>query len=137
MTTATDRPGAARFALAGTFLEALADQDFDRIATTLRPDAVLQALVPRGTREAEGAAEVCGQLGRWFGDTQEFQLVEAVLGEVGPCLHLHWRVRLRAARLGAGWFVVDQQVYAETDADGRISRLRLLCSGYCPEAGTS
>jgi hypothetical protein len=48
-------------------------------------------------------------------------------------LHLHWRLRLRAERLGAGWFTVEQQVYADTDGSGRIVRLDLLCTGYRPE----
>ena len=46
-------------------------------------------------------------------------------------MHLRWRVRLRAERLGPGWFVVEQQAYA--DADDRITSLSLLCSGYRPE----
>ena len=45
------------------------------------------------------------------------------------------RVRLRAERLGAGWFTVEQQAYADTDDSGRIARLDLLCTGYRPEGG--
>ena len=54
---------------------------------------------------------------------------------MGGLLHLHWRLRLRAERLGAGWFTVEQQVYADTDESGRIARLDLLCTGYRPEGG--
>ena len=122
-----------RFSVAGTFLEALACQDFDRLASTLDDDASLSALVPRGLRESRGPAEIRATFARWFGDTGEFDLVEAVVGEVGSRLHLRWRARLRAARLGDGCFVVEQQVYADTTADGRIARMSLLCSGYCPE----
>ena len=133
MTVATEQPTTPRFALAGTFLEALADQDFARLATTLRADAQLRALVPQAVREAAGPVEICAMFERWFGDTEEFELVEAVIGDVGASLHMHWRVRVRAGRLGPGWYVVEQQAYADTDVDGRISRLRVLCSGYCPE----
>ena len=55
------------------------------------------------------------------------------VSEIGPRLHLHWRARIRAARLGDGWFVVEQQAFADTGADGRITRMTLLCSGYCPD----
>ena len=41
--------------------------------------------------------------------------------------------RLRAERLGAGWFTVEQQAYADTDEGGRIAQLDLLCTGYRPE----
>jgi hypothetical protein len=73
-------------------------------------------------------------LRRWCGDADEFELVDAMVGEIGPRLHLRWRVRVRNPRLGAGWFVVEQQVYADTDRDGRIAELFLLCSGFCAEA---
>ena len=69
----------------------------------------------------------------WFGDTEDFDPVEATVGEVGGRLHLHWRLRLRAERLGAGWFTVEQQAYADTGDGGRITRLDLLCTGYRPE----
>jgi hypothetical protein len=69
----------------------------------------------------------------WFGDTGDFDLVEATVGEVGGRLRLRWRLRLRAERLGPGWFTVEQQAYAGTAEDGRIARLDLLCTGYRPE----
>jgi len=46
---------------------------------------------------------------------------------------VHWRLRLRAERLGADWFIVEQQAYAKTGDGGRIARLDLLCTGYRPE----
>jgi hypothetical protein len=137
--TATDRtsstvpPDGLRFAAAGVFLEALAAQDFARLGSVIRADAQLQALVPRGLREWQGREQICSAFAGWFGDTDDCQLVEAVIGDVGVRLHMHWRARLRAPRLGPGWFVVEQQVYADTDGRGRIAKLRLLCSGYCPE----
>jgi len=49
--------------------------------------------------------------------------------------HLHWRLRLRAGRLGPGWFTVQQQVYADSGARGSLARLDLLCTGFRPEGG--
>ena len=121
------------FALAGSFLEGLAAQDFTRLGDALTADARLRALVPKGLREWTGAEAIAGAFARWFGDTEDFELVEATVGEVGGRLHMHWRVRLQAERLGAGWFTVEQQAYADTDDGGRIARLDLLCTGYRPE----
>jgi len=70
---------------------------------------------------------------QWFGHANQFELVDAVVGEVGPRLHMRWRMRLRSDRLGDGWFVVEQQSYADADESDRIQRLSLLCSGYCSE----
>src|SRR5580704_16247467 len=116
-----------QFALAGAFLESLAVQDFAQLGGALAADARLRALLPRGLREWTGAGVIAGQFGRWFGDTQDFELVEATVGEVGGRLHLRWRLRLQAERLGAGWFVVEQQAYADTADGGRIARLDVLC----------
>ncbi|MDX3193362.1 hypothetical protein PV458_33555 [Streptomyces sp. MN03-5084-2B] len=115
------------------FLDGLAAQDFGRLASALDSGASLSALVPRGLREAQGADEIRATFTRWFGDTLGFELVSSDAEEIGARLHLHWRARLRAERLGDGWFVVEQQAFADTGADGRITRMTLLCSGYCPD----
>jgi fermentation-respiration switch protein FrsA (DUF1100 family) len=136
MTTAHDHSRASvvpQFALAGSFLEGLAAQDFAQLAGALAAGARLRALLPPGPREWTGAQVIADRFAGWFGDTEDFDLVEATVGEVGGRLHLHWRLRLRAERLGAGWFTVEQQAYADTDESGRIARLDLLCTGYRPE----
>jgi hypothetical protein len=143
MTTSTASPAAAPrsevplFSVAGALLEGLATQDFSRIAATLDDDAHLTALVPSGLKQWDGPEQITATFRRWFGDVDEFEFVDAVVGEVGPRLHLRWRVRVQAPRFGDGWFVVEQQVYADTGPDGRIEHLFLLCSGFCPEAPVS
>jgi hypothetical protein len=122
-----------QFALAGSLLEGLAAQDFAQLGGALAAHARLRALLPPGLREWTGAQVIADQFASWFGDTQDFDLVEATVGEVGGRLHLHWRLRLRAERLGTGWFTVEQQAYADTDNGGRIVQLDLLCTGYRPE----
>ena len=122
-----------QFAVAGSFLESLAAQDFARLGGVLAAGVQLRALLPGGLREWTGADVVAGRFAGWFDDTEGFELVEAVVGEVGGRLHLGWRLRLRAERLGPGWFDVEQQAYADTGVGGRIARLDLLCSGYRPE----
>jgi len=120
---------------AGSFVEGLAAQDFAQLGGALAAGACLRALLPSGLREWTGAEAIADRFAYWFGDTEDFELVEATVGEVGGRLHLHWRLRLRAERLGSGWFTVEQQAYADTDDGGRIARLDLLCTGYRPEGG--
>jgi hypothetical protein len=134
-TTAHGHSAAAvpQFAVAGVFLDGLAAQDFARIGGALAADARLRALLPAGAKEWTGAGVIAAQFARWFGDTTDFEAVEAAVGEVAGRLHLHWRLRLRAERLGAGWFTVEQQAYADSDDHGRFARLDLLCTGYRPE----
>jgi hypothetical protein len=135
MTTAPDHRTAdvvPQCGPADVFLEGLAAQDFAQLGGALAADACLRALLPSGLWEWAGAEAIADRFERWFGRTEDFELVEAANGEVGGRLHLRWRLRLRAKRLGAGWFTVEQQVYADAD-DGRIARLDLLCTGYRPE----
>jgi hypothetical protein len=121
---------AAPFAVADSFLEGLAAQDFGRLGGTLSADCQLRALLPPGAREWTGGTAIAGQFATWFGETEEFEVTEVSVGDVGGRLHMRWRLRLRAARLGEGWFTVEQQVYADADGSGRIGRLDLLCTGY-------
>ncbi len=118
---------------AGAFLDSLAAQDFAQLGGTLAADARLRALLPSGPRQWVGAGEIADRFARWFGDTESFDTVKATVGDVGGRLHLCWRLRLRAERLGAGWFTVEQQAYADADEDGRLATLDLLCTGYRPE----
>jgi hypothetical protein len=137
-TTRTNRgaaPAAPEFALAGAFLDSLAAQDFAGLGGSLAAGARLRALLPPGPREWTGAEVIADVFTQWFGGTDDFDLVEATVGEVGGRLRLHWRLRLRAGRLGSGWFTVEQHAYADTDASGRIARIDLLCTGYRPGDG--
>jgi hypothetical protein len=120
-------------AVAGSFVQGLAAQDFAELGGTLAGGACMRALLPSGLREWTGAEAIAHRFARWFGDTKAFELVEATVGEVGGRLHLHWRLRLQAERLGPGWFTIEQQAYADTDESGRIAGLDLLCTGYLPE----
>ncbi len=138
MSTIRDHGAASmvpQFARAGSFLEGLAAQDFAQIGGALAASARLRALLPAGLREWTGAEVIARRFAGWFGDTEDYDLVEATVGEVGGRLHLHWRLRLRAARLGTGWFTVEQHAYADTDASGHFAQLDLLCTGYRSEAG--
>jgi arsenite methyltransferase len=117
----------------GTVLEALARRDFGRLAAALRDDVHLRALLPGGLTEWHGRVGVEEAFTGWFGAFDEFEVVDAVAGEVGTRLHLRWRLRVGAARTAGRSLVVEQQVYADADADDQIYRLSLLCSGFCPE----
>ena len=81
--------------LAGSFVEGLAAQDFAELGGALAADACLRALLPSGLREWAGAEAIARVFARWFGDTEDFELVEASVGEVGGRLHLQWQLRLR------------------------------------------
>jgi hypothetical protein len=117
------------------FFDSLAAQDFPRLATAFSNDVHLRALLPGEFREWDGAERVTATFRRWFGTTDEYELVDATVDAANSRLHLRWRAHLRAERLGEGWFVLEQEAYIDTDADDRIRHLSLLCSGYLPDRG--
>lgn len=126
----------ARWSVGGVFLEALATRDDQQMAATLSSDVRFRAMLPRGPMDWNGVDEVAGVFMSWFGDAEEFELIDATVGEVGGRLHLSWRLRLRPAPfgIGDGWHVIEQHAYA--DATETIDTLDLLCSGFRPDRVT-
>lgn len=132
MTDVQPRPD-ARFGVAGVLVDALAAHDFDGLADALDPDATMSALLPRGFVEWHGAAGICAAFERWFGDVEQFEVNDAAIGQVGALLQLRWRVRVQGARFGSEPMVAEQCAYATCGTDARITRVRLLCSGFWGE----
>jgi hypothetical protein len=126
----------ARWSVGGLFLEALANRDYGRMATTLRPTVRFRAMLPPGPMDWTGPEEVCGAFSSWFGGADDFEVIDATVGEVGGRLHLSWRLRVRPAPFGKGegWHVIEQQAYV--DAADTIESLDLLCSGFHVERTT-
>jgi hypothetical protein len=131
--TAQKTPSPTEFAVTTSLLEALSDGDFRRIATVVSDDATLSALLPGGFRQRQGAAEIAATFDRWFGEAEHCDLIDASLSRVGPRLGMHWRLRVRAERLGPHPMIVEQYAYADTASTGRIQNMSLLCSGFYAE----
>ena len=133
MSSGHDTQMVARWSVGGVFLEALANRNFEQLAATLAPEVRFRAMLPPGPMDWEGSGAVRDVFGSWFGCAEDFELVDATVGEVGGRLHLSWRLRLRPAPfgIGGGWHVIEQQVYA--DAGDSITSFDLLCSGFHPE----
>ena len=112
-------------------VSAVAARDGSALRATLTDDVELEALLPRGLLVGHGPDAVAAAFQRWFGDLPSFELVAATAGEIGDRLHLRWR--FRAQHADGPTCLVEQQLYADAAEDGRIRRVRLLCSGFCPE----
>ena len=135
MTVTANANPVARWSIGGVFLEALATRDYTLMMSTLAPAVTFRAMLPPGPMNQEGPSAVADAFRSWFGDAEDFELIDATVGEVGGRLHLSWRLRVRPAPfgIGDGRHVIEQQAYA-TAAD-TIQVLDLLCSGFHPERG--
>jgi SnoaL-like domain len=123
----------ASWSLGGVFLEALANRDYAKMAATVGPTVRFRAMLPPGPMAWEGPEAVADAFRSWFGKADDFELIDATVGDVGGRLHLSWRLRVRPAPfgIGDGWHVIEQQAYA--DANDTIEALDLLCSGFQAE----
>lgn len=122
--TTTTSPASTPTALglAGQLVDALSTRSFDVLESCLAEDAQLRALVPPGPFELTGAPAVAARFRTWFGDEDEYALVDASIGDVGPRTYARWRIRV------AGPLVVEQHAFL-TCSD-KVKRIDLLCSGF-------
>ena len=125
-------PG-AEWSTAGRFLEAFTRRDYDALASCLDPDVALRALVPRGPIAATGADAVRDRIAGWFGGADEFELVDAAIGQVGARTYLRWRVRMWNPTTGSR--IAEQHVF--TRGTDRFDTLDLLCSGFHAETAVA
>lgn len=115
------------------FARALASKDRASMCALLTDPVDFQALTPRKHWQAAEPGQVGDViLGTWFGPGDD---IEAALAFSNSSLpgreRVSYQLRVRNAD---GVYVVEQQAYYNTEG-GRISWLRILCSGYLPAEG--
>lgn len=113
-----------------TFVSALAERDYSRLAGTLAPDVRMRALIPPGPVEIFGPEAASAKFSSWFGDVEELELVSSGSEAIADRLHVYYRLRVR--KPGDVWKLVEQHVLCAFDGD-RIAALDLVCSGFRPD----
>ena len=127
-----ETPTTTGWSVGGLLLEALAARDFTRMSDCFEPAATMRALLPPGLAECQGATQIVESIRSWFGNAEEFEVLDGTVGEVGGRLHIAWRLRLRPTPWGDdAWHVIEQQAYVR--AGERIEAIDLLCSGFMPD----
>lgn len=123
--------GEAPWPVAGLFLDALARRDFAALTSCLRPDVRFRGLIPPGPFEITGAVETASRFEQWFGGEDDFEILDASVGQFGPLLYLRWRVRMSSAGDPSSGRLVEQHAFSTAGA--HIQSLDLLCSGFHDE----
>src|SRR4051794_26467910 len=114
--------------VAGLFLDALTRRDFDALHSVLDDDVRMRALVPPGPFELHTADAVAERFGAWFGGPDDFEILDASIGAVGPRLYARWRVRMSPHGRPEESRVAEQHVFITGTAT--VESLDLLCSGF-------
>lgn len=114
------------------FARALAEKDAPALRGLLDPAVDFRGLTPNRAWEAASADALVDEvlLGSWFEPQDRVDALEAVHAgaPVGERAHVAYRLRVTNPD---GTYVVEQQAYYAA-ADGRITWLRVLCSGFQP-----
>lgn len=110
------------------FLDALAARDFDRLGSLMGPGVRFRALIPSGVAEEGTPSGVGNRFKEWFGDVDGLRVVRREVEPVSDRVRLSYRLRFRTAK---GERVAEQYAFL-TVADGKVSSINLLCSGFRP-----
>lgn len=115
----------------GLLLDALTQRDFDAMRRLFAETVRFRALIPPGPFELHTADEAAAKFQGWFGGEDEFEIVDASLGQVGSRLYARWRVRMSSVDHPGESRIAEQHVF--TTGASRIETLDLLCSGFQKE----
>ena len=122
----------AKSTLGARLAHAIATKDEAALRALFSTPVTFRAVTPRRFWDAEtpvGVADIV--LGTWFGpDKQVTALTSVDTDVVGDVAKVAYRM---SVDLASGPTVVEQVAYY-TEADGQITHLRLVCSGFRPVA---
>ena len=117
------------------FTAALAAKDAAALRSLFAREVDFQGLTPGRTWEASTPDALIDSviLGSWCEPGDVIQRIESVQhGKVGTRTRIGYRLRVQNT---SGTFCVEQQAFLDL-ADGKITWLRMLCSGFVPVAET-
>jgi len=114
------------------FVTALAGKNAAALLSMFGREVDFRAVTPGRFWEASTAQAVTELIfGTWFGPGTEIERIESIgTGMVGKLHTLEYRLRLVNP---GGKFLVEQHAFADLTG-GKITSLRLACSGFIPAA---
>jgi hypothetical protein len=121
--------------LAHRFTAALAARDAAALRSLFGSEVDFRALTPGRVWEAGTPAALIDDviLGCWFEPSDVIQRIESVQhGRVGTRTRIGYRLRVENPD---GAFTVEQHAFCDL-TDGKITWLRVLCSGFVPVTET-
>lgn len=127
----TTTPAATGTSLGERFAAAVAAKDRAALLELLAADVDFRAMTPAKFWEASSATDVVDVItGTWFGPDRRIDAVERVEHDVVVDRErTGYRFRVTLAE---GPHVVEQQAYLGADEAGRVTWLRIMCTGFRP-----
>jgi len=113
--------------VATAFLNAVTARDFAAARSVLADELLMRMLVPGRLMSDVGADAAIGRISSWFSDADPFQVEASRADEVEGRATLTYRLRLHKPD---GWYLIEQHLMLDVDANGHITAIDLLCSGF-------
>jgi hypothetical protein len=115
------------------FRDALCARDFAAAGALIGADAVMRGLLPPRTIEANGRDEILGWLTKWFAAGDGFEVLGRDDETTAGRTRVTYRFRFDGHPVSGepGQFDIEQTAFCDT-ADGVVTRIDLLCSGFRP-----
>ena len=113
--------------VAAAFLNALTARDFAAARSVLADELPMRMLVPGGLMSDVGADAAISRISSWFTDADPFEVEASSAIDVEGRAAVTYRLRLSKPD---GWYLIEQHLMLDVDADGRITGIDLLCSGF-------
>jgi TusA-related sulfurtransferase len=113
--------------VATAFLNALTTRDFAAARSVLADELPMRMLVPAGLMSDVGADATIGRISSWFTDADPLEVEASSAVVVAGRAAVTYRLRLHKP---TGWYLIEQHLMLDVDADGRIMAIDLLCSGF-------
>jgi TusA-related sulfurtransferase len=114
--------------LVATAVAALADADQATLSGLLDEHVRLRALLPRRVVDLAGRAAVVDEMLGWFDEVPSVVPMATAVDTAGDLVHAVFRFALRGLPTE---HLVEQSAFVAV-ADGRITLIRLVCSGFRP-----
>ncbi len=111
------------------WIQAIAENDLDKLAQFCSPTITSILLTPNHLDNLHTSRDLVARFHDWFDDYSNFRLEASRVGMVGERLGIFYRLRLQNQ---GDWYSIEQQLYLNLK-NGRVEKVRLLCSGFQPE----
>jgi TusA-related sulfurtransferase len=111
-----------------SWVQALAERDFGRLAPLCQPDVRSRLLTPRAFDTIDSAQALEHKFQQWFGESDLVRIEQTQIQPIGEKLSIFYRLLLRKQ---GEWFEIEQHISSFL-RDDLIGRLDLLCSGFQP-----
>jgi TusA-related sulfurtransferase len=111
-----------------SWVQALAERDFGRLALLCQPDVRGRLLTPRAFDAVDNTQALELKFQQWFGKSDLVRIEQMQIQRVGEKLSILYRLLLREQ---GEWFEIEQHISSFL-RDDLIGTLDLLCSGFQP-----